>query len=203
MDPYKVLGVSSTASDDEIKQAYRKLAAKYHPDNYTNSPLQDKANEKMQEINAAYDAIMNERRSGSKSANYHNTGYGTANNNNSAYPDVRHLMQNGRVYEAEEVLNGVPTNSRSAEWYYLKGVIFYNRGWLDDAYNYLNQAVVMEPENIEYKRAFEHLQARRDGQFANTPYGNMQNGVPCTACDVCNALMCMNCLCNCCGGGRC
>ena len=97
----------------------------------------------------------------------------------------------------------MPTNSRSAEWYYLKGVIFYNRGWLDDAYNYLNQAVVMEPENIEYKRAFEHLQARRDGQFANTPYGNMQNGVPCTACDVCNALMCMNCLCNCCGGGRC
>ena len=48
MDPYKVLGVSPTDSDDTIKRAYRDLARKYHPDNYINNPLADLAKEKMQ-----------------------------------------------------------------------------------------------------------------------------------------------------------
>ena len=61
-DPYKVLGVSPNASDEEVKAAYRKLAKKYHPDNYANSPLADLADEKMKEVNEAYDTIMNERK---------------------------------------------------------------------------------------------------------------------------------------------
>lgn len=55
-DPYKVLGVSPDASDDEIKKAYRDLAKKYHPDR---NPGNAQAAEKMNEINAAYDSIKN------------------------------------------------------------------------------------------------------------------------------------------------
>ena len=62
-DPYKVLGVSPGASDDEIKDAYRRLARKYHPDNYVNNPLSDLATEKMKEINEAYDEIQRQRKS--------------------------------------------------------------------------------------------------------------------------------------------
>lgn len=61
-DPYKVLGVSRDASEEEIKKAYRDLARKYHPDNYATSPLADLAQEKMKEINEAYDTVMRERR---------------------------------------------------------------------------------------------------------------------------------------------
>ena len=61
-DPYSILGVSKTATDDEIKAAYRELARKYHPDNYTDdNPLKDLAKEKMQEVNEAYDKITKER----------------------------------------------------------------------------------------------------------------------------------------------
>ena len=70
MDPYKVLGVSPSASEDEIKRAYRDLARKYHPDNYINNPLADLAKEKMQEINDAYDTIMKQRQNGGTGSSY-------------------------------------------------------------------------------------------------------------------------------------
>ena len=53
-DPYKVLGVSPDASDEEVKRAYRALAKKYHPDR---NPGDAAAAQKMREINAAYEQI--------------------------------------------------------------------------------------------------------------------------------------------------
>ena len=65
-DPYKVLGVSPSATDEEVKDAYRKLAKKYHPDQYADSPLKDLADEKLKEINEAYDTITAQRKGGSR-----------------------------------------------------------------------------------------------------------------------------------------
>ena len=65
-DPYKVLNVSPSASDEEVKKAYRDLARKYHPDNYHDNPLADLAQEKMKEINEAYEQIQKQRRDGQR-----------------------------------------------------------------------------------------------------------------------------------------
>ena len=52
-DPYQILNIPPTATDEEVKRAYRDLARKYHPDNYHDTPLADLAQEKMKEINEA------------------------------------------------------------------------------------------------------------------------------------------------------
>ena len=70
-DPYKVLGVSPDASDEEIKRAYRRLAKQYHPDL---NPGDEVAAKKMQQINAAYDQIKNPEKNRQQSSGYGNYG---------------------------------------------------------------------------------------------------------------------------------
>ena len=128
-NPYELLGVTPNSSDEEIQNAYRELAKKYHPDNYADSPLKDVANEKMAEINAAYDTIMNERRKNGVDPGYAQSSSGTERHSN--FSDIRVMIQQNRLVEAEELLDGTPLNKRDAEWYFLKGSIYYSRGWLE------------------------------------------------------------------------
>ena len=116
-DPYKVLGVSRSASDDQIKSAYRELAKKYHPDRYNDNPLSDLAAEKMQEINQAYDQIMKERRSGTQYSGFN----ARKSSGSSQFQDIRNFIASGRLEDAEQLLDGVPAAGRDAEWYFLKG----------------------------------------------------------------------------------
>lgn len=67
IDPYKVLGVSRDATDDDIKKAYRKLSRIYHPDANVNNANKDQAEEKFKQVQDAYKQIMHEREYGSRS----------------------------------------------------------------------------------------------------------------------------------------
>ena len=195
-DPYEVLGVSKNATDDQIKDAYRELARKYHPDNYTDNPLSDLAGEKMKEINEAYDAIVNERRHGSSKKSGGNTYNNSYNHTN--FPEVRSLINQGRLEQAQEILDGVPPQNRDAEWYFLNGTVLYRRGWFDQAYTSFATAVRMNPQNLEYRNAMNAAQ-RQSGQQYN-PYRSYGSAGGCSGCDVCQGLICADCCCECMGG---
>ena len=197
-DPYEVLGVSKNATDDEIKNAYRELARKYHPDNYADNPLADLADEKMKEINDAYDAIVEMRRNGGRSKNSGNNSYNGAYNGATSFPEVRSLINQGRLEQAQEILDGVPPQNRDAEWYFLNGTVLYRRGWFDQAYTSFATAVRMNPQNPEYRNAMNHAQRQTGAQY--NPYRTTSYGGGCNGCDVCQGLICADCCCECMGG---
>lgn len=194
-DPYAVLGISKNATDEEVKTAYRNLAKKYHPDNYGDNPLSELAEEKMEEINAAYDKIMNERKRRKSSAG--NTNYSA----NSAFPEIRSLINQNLLEEAQKQLDAVPVGSRNAEWYFLNGSVLYKRGWFDNAYTCFSTAVRMEPNNPEYREAFNRINnGRHSFNQGGNPYRSSGNMGGCSSCDICQGLICADCCCECMGG---
>lgn len=209
-DPYQVLGVSPSATDEEIKTAYHNLAKKYHPDNYAGSPIADLASEKMKEINEAYDAIQAQRKnrgSGQQTGGYGGTygyggAYGCGGAQNSSFGDVRSYIMSGRISDAEQILDGVPGENRNAEWYFLKGTVLYKRGWLDEATNHFNRAVQMDPQNMEYRTAMNQIMNQRSGMYGGyNP--NMTTGGGFTGCGACGDLMAADMCCECMGGNLC
>jgi molecular chaperone DnaJ len=205
-DPYKVLGVSQNATDEEVKAAYREMAKKYHPDSYANNPLADLASEKMKEINEAYDTINKQRSSGGGRSSQDTAGYGSAGSTytgSAKYSIVRQMINQSRIAEAQAALDRVPMSERDAEWHFLMGSVLYRKGWINEAYVNFQNAYRAEPNNSEYREAMERISRQMNGSgFGGGGFGGYNGGQQggCSGCDMCSGILCAECLCNGCGG---
>ncbi len=217
MNPYEVLGVKEGATDEELKKAYRTLVKKYHPDQYKGTDYEATANEKLKQINEAYDMIksgkVNQRGTYYNNAGQTNNSYYGYGNYNRSYntsnqgtytieqllQQVRILQQQDRQFEAEILLRS--TNIRNAEWYFLMGNIQWYKGWQLEARKFYAQACSMAPDNEEYKAAYERVNTNAyssNGGYRDPRYRNARSNDD--ICDCCCRLWMLDTLCECMGG---
>lgn len=197
MDPYKVLGVSPDASQEEVSKAYKKLARKYHPDL---NPNDKQAAEKMSQINQAYDLIRSGKAKSSGYNDYNASyGYGGYNHSygnsygNDMFSAVRRCIQLGKFYDALRLLDAI--SNRTGQWYYLAAVTHYNLGNKTTALKYIDEAIRLEPDNMEYRSFYDQVNYYgQDYTNRRTVYTNINPRV-CTG--FIPALIC------CLSGGRC
>lgn len=207
-DPYKVLGVSRDASDEDIKRAYRRLAKKYHPDL---NPGDKEAAQRMQEVNAAYEQIKNpEKFAGQQSGGYGNAygggyydpfggyrqqAYGNAQTGDQYQQAAYNYIRFGRYREALNALDN--SSERNGRWYYLSALANDGLGNQVTALEHIRKAVSMEPDNMEYISTLNQIEhggaayRQQAGNFRGFTFG----GDPCT-----NLCMCYLMNIFCCGG---
>ena len=211
-DPYKILGVSPNASDEEIKQAYRRLAKKYHPDL---NPGDKEAARKMQEVNAAYEQIKNpEKASASQGSQQGYGGYGydpfggfggyqrrsySEGGQHDRYQQAAYqYVRMGRYQEALNILSNAA--ERNARWYYVSALANNGLGNQVTALEHIRKAVSMEPDNPEYLHVLEQIQngGNTYRRQAENFGGFQMRGSPCA-----NLLLCLFADLFCCRGRMC
>ena len=182
MNPYEVLGIKPNATDAEIKTAYRNLVKKYHPDKHQDNPLSELAEEKLREINEAYEMLTNGSYAG-------NQAYARAGNAQSSYGGNRNASSYNDGYEA----NPKPG---TAEWFYQAGVNSINRGWYDDGVGKLQTAVNMSQNSLRYRDALNHAHNMGNG-YRSAANGRGFGSSNDDLCKLMQCMICTDCLCDC------
>ncbi len=227
MDPYRVLGVSPNATEEEIKKAYRTLSRKYHPDANIGSPNQAEYEEKFKEVQQAYKTIM-DIRSGKAQDPYNQGGYGQGGFGQGGFGQggfdpfgfggfyqqqqrqqtqeeqylrsALNYMNGGYYRESLNVLNEIPQDKRRGLWYYYSAYANYKVGNNMTAIEHAKVACEFEPNNFQYRQLLNALTGRetRYQQRSQQYGGNPTMQMPNYCARTAMAFLCMS---MCCGGG--
>ena len=205
-DPYKVLGLSRDASDEDVKRAYRALAKKYHPDL---NPGDQEAARKMQQVNEAYDQIKNPEKYARQSNPYGGSPYGSYGYGGYEQRSYQSSAGQGDQYQTSaeqyiryrrwsEALNALQNSqNRNARWYYLSALANDGLGNQVTALEHIRRAVSMDPNNLEYLNTLNHMEhgGADYRQTAGNFRGFSMGGNPCM-----NLCLCYLVNLFCCGG---
>ena len=201
---YEILGLTKSATRDEIETRYRELREKYQRDRFLPGDEGEEASEKLQQLEVAYRDILIELDEQQQATNF---------TEDADYSKIQELITSGKLDEAQKLLD--ERSTRDAEWHYIQSILFYKRNWFLESKKQLELACQMEPDNQRYKQSLEKLtkilasntispdQMRTnsrpidDGPRVGAGNGTC-TGSTCTDCLLCNA--CCNC-CQCMGGG--
>ena len=207
---YEILGVSESATDEEIRARYEELKKKYSEERFLEGEAGNEAARMLNRIDVAYNEIMTER------SEKH-----SAENAGSSYAKVDEYIRAGKINEAQAVLDEF--NERPAEWHYLQSVVFYKKNWMNESKKQLEIALQMDSSNEKYRTAYNKLKEKieYDKKQAENPQQQQAQGgyaqsalqpgydeqqkmgggfcEQCATCCACNMLMncCLNACCNC------
>ena len=196
---YKILGLTETATDEEIDCAYSTLKAKYSSERFCEGEVGNNAAKNLTKLETAYTDINNSRKTYNKESVEHD------------FSEIENLIKAGRISEAQEKLDDY--TDRNAEWHYLQSVVFYKKNWVNESKKQLEIAMNMEPHNPKYAESYSKLKQKMeyaDKQFrsGNASYGSpdvesqnyadrQMGGSACGGMlDCCTTWCCMNLLCN-------
>ena len=197
----ELLGLSEGATEEEIKEAYARLRAKYLEDRFKDGEEGNEAARMLTKLDTAYNELMSELAEDQ-----------TAAEGGTSFDRVEELIRSGDIQEAQRVLDSF--NERSARWHYLQSVVFYKKNWMNESKKQLEIAMQLEPDNDKYKEAYRKLSDRikgaaqqpqgenrsvYEGQTMQSADQDQMGGNFCSWCIQCCAInRCVNMLCNCC-----
>lgn len=208
IDPYRVLGVSESATNEEIKKAYRRLSRQYHPDANINNPNKDEAEMKFKEVQQAYEQIIKERESGSSYAyrerqesgydRYGGFGGFRQENRRQESPRmqaVRNYLNSGHFAEALHVLSEIVEAERDGNWYFYSALANIRVGNSILALDHARRAVQLEPDNMQFRSLLAQIESGGNwyqsmGEAYGSPIGKVGN--------CCMDIICFHLFCGCC-----
>ena len=201
----EILGLSEGATEEQIKDAYSRLRAKYLEDRFKDGEEGNEAARMLTKLDMAYNELMSELAEDQSAAS-----------GGTSFERVGELIRSGDVQEAQRVLDGF--NERNARWHYLQSVVFYKKSWMNESKKQLEIAMQLEPDNEKYKETYRKLCDRingaaqqaqgqqnggngsvYEGQNMQSSYDDQMGGNFCSSCIQCCAInLCVNMLCNSC-----
>ncbi len=202
IDPYRVLGVSESATSEEIKKAYRRLSRQYHPDANINNPNKDEAEMKFKEVQQAYEQIIKEREYGSsyqgQSSEYrgfHGFAQESHRQESIRMQAVRNYLNSGHFSEALHVLSEIIEAERDGNWYFYSAFANIRVGNNILALDHARKAVQLEPDNMQFRSFLSQIESGGNwyqgmGEVYGNPIGQVGN--------CCMEMICFHFFCGCC-----
>ncbi|MBR4711752.1 MAG: J domain-containing protein [Clostridia bacterium] len=156
-DALALLGLRNGASEEEIRNAYRRMARKWHPDQFQDEEKREEATRHMVALNHAYEEAL------AAAARRPKTSMNVPLDCDDAVKISQSLMQQGYPESALQQL--LRASSRSAGWYAEQGRVLMEMCQYQSAEQSYREAVRMDPGNISYRAgALDALVAYRDSR---------------------------------------